>query len=129
MKGTGKILLSLTGVVFMGLLFVHLHIQSFLVSYQIYDYNKELARSEEIYRHAKFDVDQLKAPRLLEEMMSEFNLKLELPDKVHLLELPQLGEKQFSKDREVTVHTFSSFALQFLGRFVNIAQAKSELMP
>jgi hypothetical protein len=89
------------------------------------DKAEKLGRLSEEYRNIKFDLDQLKAPRLLEEKIKEMQLNLTLPNEVRVLKTaaPLLKEESL---QNVSASPISDRVLHFLGRWVDIAQAKTD---
>jgi hypothetical protein len=128
MKGSGKILV-LIGIVTCSMLFyVHLQIASVLVSLEIHKSSRALAEKQELVRRFQFKVDQLRAPRLLEAKMKRHDMGLALPNKIQVVEVPPV--QQFvipvASEQKVT-RTFSSEVSNFLGRWIQTAQAKTDL--
>lgn len=126
MKGTGKFIL-LTGLVSAFILFyVHLHQSLFLLSYTIYDHSHELSKRNEEYRHLKFEVNQLKAPNRLAEEMTERGLKLERPSEIYVVRAPLPKQVELPAIEATPINPLSRGLMEFLGRWVNIAQAKMD---
>ena len=66
MRGTGRVILGIFGVCSLVMVYVHLQVSTFLASYEIdrasvkiYSYNEQLQK-------LKFELEQFKAPHLLE---------------------------------------------------------------
>ncbi len=127
MKGLGKIVIGIGLISALFLLYVQGQIASLRVSYKIDLDSKKLARRWEEYRYLKFEVDQLKAPRRLEEKMKELELALTLPKEVRVVRIPfQTSGEQTSVPESVPLKPFSEGVLEFLGRWVKVAQAKTD---
>jgi len=125
MKGAGKFLLGMTFFSLFVLVFVHLKIGSLLVSYDIHRYHKEISKKEEIYHTLKFNVNQLKAPHLLEAKMKQYNFDLALPQEIRVLEVPALPKWQAPLKQEMRLPTFAQGVSHMMGRLVKVAQAKT----
>ena len=124
MKGTGKTLLSISLVSIFLLLYVHEQIALLRISYTLEDKSEKLVRLSEEYRRLKFDLDQLKAPRLLEAKIKEMQLNLTLPNEVRVLKTA--APLQEAALQDVASNPMSGRVLHFLGRWVDIAQAKTD---
>ena len=74
------------------LFYVHLRVASVLVSFDIHKSSRALAEKQELLRRFQFKVDQLRAPRLLEEKMKRHDMGLALPNKVQRVEVPMTSE-------------------------------------
>lgn len=128
MKGSGKILVLVTGLTCMMLFYVHLQIASVLVSLDIHHNSKMLAQKQELFHRIQYKVDQLRAPRLLEAKMKRHDMELTLPNKIQVVEVPTVSAVQFPAVQEQqTTHTLSSAVSSFLGRWIQTAQAKTDL--
>ncbi len=127
MKGLGKIIIVIGFVSGLFLLYVQGQISMLRVSYKIDLDSKKVARRSEEYRHLKFEVDQLKSPRRLEEKIKELELELTLPKEVRVVRVPyQASEKPSLVTESVELKPFSDGVLEFLGRWVKVAQAKTD---
>jgi len=128
MKGSGKILV-LIAIFTCGMLFyVHLQVASVLVSFEIHKNSNAFAEKQELLRRFQFKVDQLRAPRLLEEKMKRHDMGLALPNKIQVVEVPPATELVIpvASEQKVT-RTFSSEVTSFLGRWIQTAQAKTDI--
>lgn len=129
MRDLGKILILIGMAAGLLLLYVHGKISLFHVSYAIDTDSEKLARLTEEYRNLKFEVEQLKAPRLLEQKMKQMSLNMSLPQEIRVIRveepLPQVGERAM---QEVPLTTpFSSRMFNLLGRWGgDVAQAKTD---
>ena len=125
MKGAGKTILSVAFVSALMLLYVHEQVALFRISYQLDAKSEKLARLSEDYRKVKFEVDQLRAPRLLENKMKELSLNLALPKEVRVIRIPAAEKVEVPVTR-LSIPTQDRF-FNFLGRWVDVAQAKEDI--
>lgn len=110
------------------LFYVHLQISSLLVSFDIHKSSRLFAEKQELYRRLQFKVDQLRAPRLLEAKIKKHDLGLGLPNKVQVVEVPPASVFSMPVIQEQqTKNSFSSSVSNFLGRWIQTAQAKTDL--
>jgi cell division protein FtsL len=127
MKGIGKILISMSFGTFLLFLYVHAQVSLVSVSYSLDRQSKKLAESQEEYRRLKFEVEQLRAPRRLEEKMKEWGLELSLPKEVRVVRVPMPDPVEAqTMTEEIQLQPFSKGLMDFLGRWVKVAQAKTE---
>ena len=126
MRDTGKVLVTISFLSMLLLLYVHEQIALFRVSYEINASSETLARKAEDYRHLKFDVEQLKAPRLLEEKMKQMELDLTLPKEVRVVRVPSVPMVETPMVKNISLQPLSDGLLDFLGRWVKVAQAKTD---
>ena len=128
MKGSGKILIFIAGLTGMLLFYVHLQTSAVLVSFDIHKKSKELAQKQELLHRFQFKVDQLRAPRLLEAKMKKHDMGLSLPNKIQVVEVPFVPELAIPVvQQQQTTRTVSSAVSSFLGRWIQTAQAKTDL--
>ena len=128
MKGSGKLLILIAILACPFLFFVHLQVASVLVSFDIHKSSRHVAEKHELLRRFQYKVDQLRAPRLLEEKMKRHDMGLALPEKVQVVEVPQVPEIVVPiSPSQKSVRTFSSEVSSFFGRWIQTAQAKTEL--
>ena len=126
MNGLGK---SLVLILVLGaslLLFVHGQVSLFLVSYSIDSQSKMKVEKAEKYRHLKFEVDQLKAPSILEKKIAEYELDMTLPKEIRVVRLLPSQPIELPPVEDVQLTPFSEGLLNFLGQWVNVAQATTE---
>jgi cell division protein FtsL len=128
MKGSGKVLILIATLTCSMLLFVHLQIVSVLVSLDIHKSSRAVAEKQELLRRFQYKVDQLRAPRLLEAKIKRHDMSLGLPNKIQVVEIPSMPELAIppSQEHKVT-RTLSSEVSSFLGRWIQTAQAKTDL--
>ena len=124
MKGAGKTILGVSAVAIFLLLYVHEHISLLRISYTLEDKSEKLVRLSEEFRNVKFEVDQLKAPRLLEAKIKEKQLNLGLPNEVRVLRTAAVPIQE--TPLAVSASPMSDRVLHFLGRWVDVAQAKTD---
>ena len=128
MKGSGKILILIAVVASAMLFYVHLQVASVLVSFDIQKSSRAVAEKQELLRRFQYKVDQLRAPRLLEEKMKRHDMGLALPNKIQVYEVPPVPELMIPVAHEQKApQTFSSEVSNFLGRWIQTAQAKTDL--
>jgi cell division protein FtsL len=128
MKGSGKILILIAIVTCSMLFFVHLQVASVLVSFEIHKSSRALAEKQELLRRFQFKVDQLRAPRLLEAKMKRHDMGLALPNKIQVVEVPPVPAFVIPvASEQKATRTFSSEVTNFLGRWIQTAQAKTDL--
>lgn len=128
MKGSGKILILIAVPVCAMLFYVHLQVASVLVSFDIHKNSRAVAEKQELLHRFQFKVDQLRAPRLLEQKMKHHDMGLALPNKVQVVEVPLVPELVIPIAQEKKgARTFSSEVSSFLGRWIQTAQAKTDL--
>lgn len=128
MKGSGKILILIVILTCSMLFYVHLQVASVLVSFEIHKSSRALAEKQELLRRFQYKVDQLRAPRLLEEKMKRHEMGLALPNKIQVVEVPPVIELAIPVVSEQKVaRTFSSEVSNFLGRWIQTAQAKTDI--
>lgn len=128
MKGSGKLLILIAILTCPMLFYVHLQVASVLVSFEIHKSSRHLAQKQELLRRFQYKVDQLRAPRLLEEKMKRHDMGLALPNKVRVVEVPLVPEIVLPMAQNQNVErTLSSEVSNFLGRWIQTAQAKTDL--
>ncbi|MSR77550.1 MAG: hypothetical protein EXS63_04925 [Candidatus Omnitrophica bacterium] len=124
MKGSGKIIVRVGIVASLMLLYVHQQFLLFHTSYAIDQKSHSLNDKTESFRRIKFEVDQLTAPRLLEEHMRDLKLDLSLPKEVNVVKIPDSYQSIIIPVHEVPLQQFSDRLYNWLGRWVDVAQAK-----
>lgn len=128
MKGSGKTLVLLATLTGSMLFYVHLQVASVLVSLEIHKSSRAVAEKQELLHRFQFKVDQLRAPRLLEEKMKRHDMGLALPNKIQVVEVPPAPELTIpAASEQKATSTFSSEVTSFLGRWIQTAQAKTDL--
>ena len=128
MKGSGKILILIAVLTCSMLFYVHLQVASVLVSFDIHESSRTVAEKQELLHRFQYKVDQLRAPRLLEEKMKRHDMGLALPNKIQVFEVPPAPELVIPVAHEQKApRTFSSEVSSFLGHWIQTAQAKTDL--
>lgn len=128
MKGSGKILIGITFLMGLTLFYVHLQIASVLISFDIHKSSRAVAEKQEILRRFQYKVEQLRAPRLLEATMKKHELGLALPNKIQVVEVPSVAElARVTSPAQESSRSLSSTVASFLGRWIQTAQAKTDL--
>ena len=122
MNGTGKILSTMMLASLLLLLYVHEQISLFRISYTLDTKSERLTQLSEEYRQMRFEVEQLKAPRLLEEKMKQLELELTLPQEIRVVRTPP---EFLQPVQSVRVQAPGRW-FDFLGRWIGVAQAKTE---
>lgn len=124
MKGIGKIIIGIMTVSILLVLYVHEQVALLHVSYMLDTRVEKVTRLSEEYRQLRFEVEQLKAPRLLEEKMKQLSLDLALPQEIRVMRVP-------APELEKVLHKAASRPssggmFDFVGRWVDVAQAKTD---
>lgn len=125
MKGAGKIILGVSFVSFLMLVYVHEQISLFHISYELDAKQNKLMHLSEEYRKVKFEVDQLRAPRLLETKLKQLSFNLALPQEVRVVRVP-VPEKILLPVEKLQTDPSQDHFFNFLGRWVDVAQAKED---
>ena len=131
MKEVWKILTFVFVLSVLFLFHVHEQIMVFKVSYRLNEKSDLLAQRSEEYRRLKYQVDRLKAPRLLEEKIKEQSMELTLPKQVRVVQMPanKIAANAQSTDvpeKTSMKATAAGKVMSFLGHWVEVAQAKTE---
>ncbi len=128
MKGTGRIILGVFGVCSLVMFYVHLQVVTFLASYEIDRAASKIYSSNEQLRKLKFELEQFKAPRLLEGQVRQHEMNLAIPQMVY--RIPHSFEEIQSSSMNLPAATRSAGAPQFLKQVLNgwiqVAHAKNE---
>lgn len=125
MKGIGKIILMMAAGSCFFLLYVHEQVALLDVSYAIDERAEKLGHLSEEYRQLRFEVEQLKAPRLLDEKMKQMSLDLTLPQEIRVIRMPATLPAEASL-KHISTNPMAGRVADFLGRFVDVAQAKTD---
>lgn len=126
MKGIGKIIVFIFGLAFFFVIYVRGQVALLAISYQMDAKAEKLEQMSEEYRRLKFEVDQLKAPRLLEEKMKQLSLKLTLPQEIRVIKMPAPLVHASSQGPMPGVEPFTGRLATFFGRWIDVAQAKTD---
>ena len=125
MKGIGKILIGVIAIVGLMLSYVHGQIALFHLSYDLDTKSESVTRLNEEYRHLKFEVDQLKTPAVLEKRIEALGLKLTLPKEIRVIQVPAKPVTE-APIKNISSAPLPDRFMSFLGRWVDVAQAKTE---
>lgn len=124
MKGLGKILLGFTILTAALLLYVKEEVEMLRVSYRIQEKSSQLSIRSEEYRRLNFEVVQMRSPQNLEKRLAELPLPLTLPKQIQVLRVPEsIARPQVSP---LPLHSPSRNLFDFLGQWVQVAQARTE---
>ncbi len=126
MHSVGKTLFAIGILTFLLLLYVHEQIALVRVSYLIDSKSIQVNQLSEEYRQIKFEVDQLKAPQLLQEKMKNLSMQLTLPQEIHIIKTPPLKIPAQDSRTTAAPPSLSGNMFHFLGHWVDVAQAKTD---
>lgn len=125
MKGVGKVILFITIGALFFLIYVHEQVALLHVSYEIEERSEKVTRLSEESRQLRFEVEQLKAPRLLDEKMKQMSLDLTLPQEIRVIRIPESMASDASLQK-ISTRPMAGRVADFFGRFVEVAQAKTD---
>ncbi len=127
MKGSGKIILWIAVLSSLLVLYVHAQTQLFRVSYTLDREVKERNLLLDRQGKLKYELDQMKAPRLLEEKLSRLQFDLTLPAEIRVIRLapPVLPQLKIDAGRFAEKPVSQKFS-DFFERWVKVAQAKTD---
>lgn len=131
MRGTGRIILSIFGVCALVIFYVHLQVVTFLASYDIQRASYKIHLASDQLRNLKFEMEQFKAPHLLEGQVHQYEMQLALPEMVY--RVPQPFEEI---QRNVVAASFhpsaglgegvSQAVKQVVNSWIQVAHAKND---
>lgn len=121
-----RVLIMVAALTCSVVLYVHGQVAIFELSYDMNAQAHVLRDKSEEYRKLKFEVEQLKAPRLLEAKMHQMNLELTLPREVRVVKIPQPVRMDSPVVGAVSPQSFSLAPMDFFGKWVKVAQAKMD---
>ena len=128
MRGTGRIILGIFGCCALVMFYVHLQVGTFLASYEIDRAASKIHSSSEQLRKLKFEVEQFKAPRLLEGQVRQYQMKLEIPQMVY--RVPRSFDEIQNDSVTLQATTQAAGTPQFLQQVFNgwiqVAHAKND---
>ncbi len=129
MRGTGRIILGIFGVCSLVMIYVHLQVATFLASYEIDRAASKIYSSTEQLRKLKFEMEQYKAPHLLEGQVRQYEMKLAIPRMVY--RIPHSFDEiqaNSSVNLPTTAQTAGApqFLRQVLSSWIQVAHAKNE---
>ncbi len=128
MKGTGRIIIGIFGVCSLVMIYVHLQVITFLASYEIDRSASKIYSSNEQLRKLKFEMEQFKAPHLLEGQVRQYEMKLAIPKMVYRIPLSfdEIQAHSMTLPTAAQPAGAPQFLRQFLGSWVQVAHAKSK---
>lgn len=126
MKGTAKFILGTSIVSTFFLLYLHIYISLFSVSYDIQRKSHEMTRNHEYFRQLNYEINQLKSPSRLAQQMEKHSFELELPSEVYILQVPESRTIVAPRIDSSAINPLSHGVMEFLGQWVKIAQAKTD---
>ena len=129
MKGTGKILVGVSFFTALMLVYVHEQVSLFQISYSLDERADTLTRRTETFRKLKFEVEQLKAPRLLEQRMKDMKLELGLPKEVRVVKVAQNAPEAGAGETALETSSANQGLARFVGHWMGVAQAKTDSQP
>ena len=94
------------------------------ISYRINEKTTRLSRRQEEFRRLKFEVSRLRSPQHLEQRLGELSVPLTLPKQIQVMRVP--ARAAAPRLEALPVEPPSHRILNFLGRWVQIAQARTE---
>ena len=128
MKGTGRIIIGIFSVCSLVMIYVHLQVSTFLASYEIDRAAAKIYSSNEQLRKLKFEMEQFKAPHLLEGQVRQYEMKLAIPKMVYRIPLSFDEIQAHSMNLPTATQPAGAPQLlrQFLGSWIQVAHAKSK---
>ena len=123
MRGAIKTILGITLLILPMLIHVHGRLALFRISYDLNDQTELLSRKQETYRMLKFEVDQLKAPALLEVRMKNYAMDLVLPKEVRVIQIPAMPLMEVNVVGRPPMNPLLGNISDFFGRWIGVAQA------
>jgi len=130
MKGCGKIVLFLGLAALMLVYYVQGQISLVQVSY-VLDKKMHMKRDkEEYYRQLKYEMEQMKSPRLLESKLTELKFDLGLPTEIKVIRIAQPATWNLpasALSAELSMNPLSEKLASFFERWVKVAQAKTDV--
>jgi len=126
MKGSGKLVMIVGVVSLCVLIYVHLNVSLFSISYRINQKSETLNERHENYRRLKFEVEQFKTPNQLAEQIEKHSFTLDAPKEIHVIKVPVPLEASMATLEQSSYHPLSKGLFDFLGRWVKVAQAKMD---
>ncbi len=108
-------------------LYVHIQISLFHVSYSIDARMAQNSVKSEEFRKLKYEIDQLKAPLQLEKRMTDLALELNLPQEVFVMRVPMPAIVSPAEAVETQPPlTMPEAPGGFFSRWIKVAQAESD---
>lgn len=128
MRGTGRIILGVFGACSLVMIYVHLQVVTFLASYEIDRASAKIHSSNEQLRQLKFELEQFKAPHLLEGQVHRYEMNLALPKMVYRVPHSFDEIQNRSLDLPTAKQTVGApqFLRQVLNSWIQVAHAKND---
>lgn len=127
MKFCLKVIMWMVVITAPTVLYVHGQIALFRVSYELNAKADELKEKSETYRRLKFEVEQLKAPRLLEAKMKELDMPLDVPKDIQVVHIEPTTEYRGPEAiPDLSTQSAAPGRFDLLGRLIKVAQAKMD---
>ncbi len=129
MKGCGKIIAGMAVTAFLLVYYVQGQIDLVRVSYVLDQKTRLKNEKEEHYRQLKYEMEQMKSPRLLENKLGQLKFNLALPEEIRVIRIasPTAWRVDASAMEAVPVSPFAEKLTNFLERWVKVAQAKTDV--
>ena len=129
MKGCGKIIVGMAAMTVLCVYYVHAQIALLRVSYVLDQKNHIKNERTEQYRILKYELEQMKSPRLLESKLGEWKFDLTLPKEIRVVRMGEPASWDFRSPAAPVVegHPFAEKISNFLERWVKVAQAKTDV--
>ncbi len=129
MKGCGKIVLRVAVMTVLVVCYVHSQIELLRVSYILDKKTHLKSEKTEKYLILKYELEQMKSPRLLESKLGEWNFDLTLPKEIKVIRMaePVAWNLQVPVASGVEGHPLVEKISNFLERWVKVAQAKTDV--
>lgn len=127
MRGTGRIILGIFGACSFVLIYVHLQVVTFLASYEIDRASVKIHSSSEQLRKLKFELEQYKAPHLLEGQVRQYEMNLAIPKMVYRIPKSFDGISTGSMNLPTPAQAAEAphFFQQVLNSWIQVAHAKN----
>jgi len=123
MKGSIRTLMVIFSVTAAMLFYVHWQVMSYVVSYRIHDYSREIGRQQDEVRRMSYNLEMLKAPKILDQKMKQHSLDMVPPDQIRTLTLPQSAPSFRGAAGE---GVFRSVLNGFFADWIQIARAEAQ---
>lgn len=129
MKGCGKIILGMALLTVLFVSYVHAQVALLRVSYVLDQKQHAKGEKTEQFRILKYELEQMKSPRLLESKLGQWNFDLTLPKEIRVIRMaqPAVWDMLPPAPAAVEIHPLSEKISNFLERWVKVAQAKTDL--
>jgi len=130
MKGCGKIVLLIGLTALLLVYYVQGQISLVRVSYVLDKKMHIKKEKEEYYRQLKYEMEQMKSPRLLESKLSELKFDLALPTEIKVIRIAQPALWNVSSTaipETLSLNPFTEKLTNFFERWVKVAQAKTDV--